>query len=187
MCIVPALLITSEHHSQTGAPSNGVDSQAMSPREGPPRGSSLSKVSGWREELRERVRKDQEMAERRLASLESPSWRARLDAVKAQMEDSSMKVEIAEQVSMLIQYDRWSHAVHDHSERPRRLRLRLVGDETCSTDYAGRAEIKHFARQCTATLARGHARADSWPSCRAAAGKTSVAFMSAIPENCARH
>ena len=37
------------------------------------------------------------MAERRLASVDSPSWRARLDAVKAQMEDSSLKVELAEQ------------------------------------------------------------------------------------------
>ena len=44
-----------------------------------------------------RIRKDQELAERRLASVDSPSWRARLDAVKAQMEDSSLKVELAEQ------------------------------------------------------------------------------------------
>ena len=54
-------------------------------------------TSAWRAELRERVRRDQEIAERRLASVESPSWRARLDAVKAQMEDSSLKVELAEQ------------------------------------------------------------------------------------------
>ena len=56
-----------------------------------------SSLTGWREELRERVRRDQEMADRRLASVDSPSWRARLDAVKAQMEDSSLKVEMAEQ------------------------------------------------------------------------------------------
>ena len=54
-------------------------------------------LGSWRQELRDRVRKDQEMADRRLASVDSPSWRARLDAVKAQMEDSSLKVELAEQ------------------------------------------------------------------------------------------
>ena len=33
----------------------------------------------------------------RLAHAESPSWRSRLEAVKSQMEDSSLKVELAEQ------------------------------------------------------------------------------------------
>ena len=81
----------------------------------------IQHIGGWREELREcahpfechehthtlqrilcvlsrrRVRKDQELAQQRLLTVESPSWRARLDAVKAQMEDSSLKVEVAEQ------------------------------------------------------------------------------------------
>lgn len=43
------------------------------------------------------MRHDQEEADRRIARVESPSWRTRLDAVKAQMEDSSLKVEMAEQ------------------------------------------------------------------------------------------
>lgn len=51
----------------------------------------------WRQELRSRVRNDQEEAERRLARVDSPSWRMRLEAVKAQMEESSQKVELAEQ------------------------------------------------------------------------------------------
>ena len=51
----------------------------------------------WRQELRSRVRNDQEEAERRIARVDSPSWRTRLEAVKAQMEDSSNKVEMAEQ------------------------------------------------------------------------------------------
>ena len=51
----------------------------------------------WREEIRARVRRDAEEAERRLALVDSASWRARLEAVKAQMEDSSLKVELAEQ------------------------------------------------------------------------------------------
>ena len=45
----------------------------------------------WRQELRSRVRNDQEEAERRIARVDSPSWRTRLEAVKAQMEDSSNK------------------------------------------------------------------------------------------------
>jgi len=32
-----------------------------------------------------------------VAHAESPSWRSRLEAVKSQMEDSSLKVELAEQ------------------------------------------------------------------------------------------
>jgi len=43
------------------------------------------------------VRKDQEVADQRMKSVDSPSWRARLEAVKAQMEDSTLKVELAEQ------------------------------------------------------------------------------------------
>lgn len=70
----------------------------MTSTDRPPRAALAKPGSNWRDELRERVRKDQEMAERRLASVDSPSWRARLDAVKAQMEDSSLKVELAEQV-----------------------------------------------------------------------------------------
>ncbi|KAL1519224.1 hypothetical protein AB1Y20_003483 [Prymnesium parvum] len=50
----------------------------------------------WRQELRSRVRSDQEEAERRIARVDSPSWRQRLQAVKAQMEESSHKVELAE-------------------------------------------------------------------------------------------
>ena len=52
----------------------------------------------WRQELRSRVRSDHEEAERRMARVESsPSWRKRLEVVKAQMDESSLKVELAEQ------------------------------------------------------------------------------------------
>ena len=50
----------------------------------------------WRQEIRLRVKHDQEEAERRFARVDSPTWRSRLDAVKSQMEDSSLKVEMAE-------------------------------------------------------------------------------------------
>jgi hypothetical protein len=65
----------------------------------PPKATSAIAKPGaaWREELRERVRKDQEVADQRMKSVDSPSWRARLEAVKAQMEDSTLKVELAEQ------------------------------------------------------------------------------------------
>ena len=50
--------------------------------------------SDWREAIRSKVKEETTL---RLARAESPSWRSRLEAVKAQMEDSSLKVELAEQ------------------------------------------------------------------------------------------
>ncbi len=53
-----------------------------------------SDIGDWREAIRSKVKEETSL---RLARAESPSWRSRLEAVKAQMEDSSLKVELAEQ------------------------------------------------------------------------------------------
>jgi len=58
---------------------------------------------GWREALRSRVRREKEEADRAMTPpsqrgglVDSATWRSRLEAVKAQMADSSLKVAVAE-------------------------------------------------------------------------------------------
>eukprot|EP00965_Chrysotila_dentata_P116643 3855845-Pleurochrysis_carterae.AAC.1 len=63
-----------------------------------PSGASEAMSVDWKEELRVRVRREAmaESDERSLAMVDALAWRSRLDAVKAQMADSSLRVAEAE-------------------------------------------------------------------------------------------